>query len=202
MSMISEDLRKLEVREAILSAALQLIHEKGVARLSLREIARRVKYSPAGLYEYFDGKTAIIQAVRLRALTRFYEVLSGAVEDEPYPGRILALGNAYIHFASYFPQEFLLLFTHLRGEIEETEAEAAMSQKCYAFLASAVQSGIDEGSIGAPPNLEAPEAAFAFWSMVHGAAMLQVSYRRDLTVDVSKAVEMAIRALATGLSAT
>jgi len=52
--------RQADTRKAILQTALELIAEKGLDKLSLREIARRVGYSPAGLYEYFDSKEGIL----------------------------------------------------------------------------------------------------------------------------------------------
>ena len=55
--------RHQRMRSRILDNARALVHENGFEKLSLRAIARRVDYSPAGLYEYFDGKDAIIDAL-------------------------------------------------------------------------------------------------------------------------------------------
>ena len=55
--------RQQRTRRAILDAARQIINEKGPVALSMRALARHIDYSPAGLYEYFDGKDAIIKAV-------------------------------------------------------------------------------------------------------------------------------------------
>ncbi len=56
-------------KEAILDAARALILEQGPEQLSLRAVARRSAYSPAALYEYFDGKDALIAAVADESLT-------------------------------------------------------------------------------------------------------------------------------------
>ena len=191
--------RQQETREAILSAALLLIHEKGVNKLSLREIARRIEYSPAGLYEYFDSKAEIIQAVRLRALTHFYQALANVPSTLSYPESMVQLGMAYINFARQYPQEFLLLFTHLRGEIEETAAETKMSQNSYRQLSDAVQRAVDEGLIHTQSDFLTTEAAFSFWALVHGIAMLQVSYQREFELGIDNTSQIAIRALAKGL---
>jgi AcrR family transcriptional regulator len=63
-------------RQSILQAALELVIEKGLSKLSLREIARRADYSPAGLYEYFGSKDEIIEALVRDANQRFFEHLS------------------------------------------------------------------------------------------------------------------------------
>jgi ACR3 family arsenite transporter len=48
--------RHQRTQQAILDAARAIISREGVGELSMRAIAERIDYSPAGLYEYFDGK--------------------------------------------------------------------------------------------------------------------------------------------------
>jgi AcrR family transcriptional regulator len=199
MDSVRKRTRTRATREAILSAALQLINEKGINRLSLREIARRIEYSPAGLYEYFDSKAEIIQAVRLGAIERFRSTLSQVPPAVPYPECIVQLGMSYINFARRYPQEFLLLFTHLRGEVDTTPSETEMSRESYRLLSDTIQKGIDEGLIHMHPDFLKSEAAFSFWALVHGIAMFEVSYQREFEFDVDKASQIAIRALARGL---
>ena len=55
--------RHQRTRDAILEAARHIVHEDGIGGLSMREIARRIEYSPAGLYEYFGSKEEIIDAI-------------------------------------------------------------------------------------------------------------------------------------------
>ena len=54
--------RYARTRQEILDAAMELVQEKGPDKLSMRELARRVDYSPAGLYEYYENKDEIIVA--------------------------------------------------------------------------------------------------------------------------------------------
>jgi AcrR family transcriptional regulator len=51
--------RRERNRAAILEGARQLIIERGPENLSLREVAARAEYSPAGLYRYFKDKALI-----------------------------------------------------------------------------------------------------------------------------------------------
>jgi AcrR family transcriptional regulator len=188
------------MRSAILSAALALIVEKGVHDLSLREIARRLDHSPAGLYEYFDSKADILRETRLGALNHFLEALRSVPQDQPFDEFIVQLGQAYIGFAKRHPQEFLLLFTEARGVIDDTPEEAEIASKSYAILHDAVAQAIEAGQIQAHPTLQAAEAAFSFWALVHGMAMMQVSYQRRMDLDFDAVADTAIRALARGLA--
>ena len=191
---------KQETKEAILSTALELIVEKGVNRLSLREIARRIGYSPAGLYEYFDGKDEIIQAVRYEALSRFKRELTSIPPRTAFSEYITNLGLAYIQFAKKYPQQFFLLFTHLRGEIEETPEEIELSRNSYALLSGAVQEAIDNQEIPTEENFRTQEIAYIFWAMVHGMAMLQVIYTRRFNIDFPEVNKLAIEKLVEGLT--
>ncbi len=59
----SRERRQQKTRQSILDAAREIIVEHGPAELSMRSLAERIDYSPSGLYEYFDSKEQIIQAV-------------------------------------------------------------------------------------------------------------------------------------------
>jgi AcrR family transcriptional regulator len=55
--------KKPEVRDAILKTALQLFSKKGYARTTLEEIARGSGMSPANVYVYFRSKLEILYAI-------------------------------------------------------------------------------------------------------------------------------------------
>ena len=190
---------KGDTREAIIAAARDLIQERGADELSLREIARRVGYSPAGLYEYFAGKAEIIQAVRQRALERFLAAVGSVPQDLPSDTYLVQLGLAYIAFANHNPYEFLLLFTHRRGSIAETELEMGLAQGSYSFLDDGIERAIEAGAIRRSDGLKKDGAAYSMWGLAHGLAMLQVSYVRRLPIDFPTVDEMALRALVNGL---
>jgi len=188
-----------DTREAIISTALQLIQEFGPEQFSLREIARRIGYSPAGLYEYFDGKAEIVQAVRRRALEKFLRAMHSVPWDLSSDEYLVQLGLAYIAFANRSPQEFLLLFTHLRGSVNETDIERELSQGSYSYLERGVRRAIEEGVIQLSAGLDDSEAAYSLWALVHGMAMLQVSYPRKMPLDFEAVDQASLRAMVQGL---
>src|SRR5688572_32193538 len=55
--------KKPEVRAAILRTALRLFSQKGYARTTLEEIARGSQVSPANVYVYFRSKLEILYAI-------------------------------------------------------------------------------------------------------------------------------------------
>ena len=87
-----------KTRELILKTARNIVIEKGFDKLSLREVARRVDYSPAGIYEYFKNKEELMLALGKRVEINLGLAL-GKVEGAPGLEKIVKLGVAYIQFA-------------------------------------------------------------------------------------------------------
>jgi len=67
--------KKAEVRDAILNAAFELFSEKDYARTSVAEIARRAGLSQSNIYVYFGSKLDILWAVMSPWLFRQFELL-------------------------------------------------------------------------------------------------------------------------------
>ena len=159
------DRRQLKSRQRILDAALDLVAKDGLEALSLRKIALHSDYSPAALYEYFDSKEAIIEALCLHI-----DGLLGAYLNQTDPALeptagLVEIGMRYIAFASDNPREYQLL--RLRRPIV-TDARQDEVIGAYAILTSAVQ------RLGTQPvPLDVAGFAYACWSFVHGLATLQ-----------------------------
>ena len=164
--------RAQNTKQAILDAAREIISERGVYGLSLREIARRIDYSPAGLYEYFGSKDEIILAVLEEGFERFAVYLS-AVPMTLSPGEYLAeLGTAYIRFALQNPQHFFLIF-NTPNLSKPDQQEDIVASGTHNMLVSAVRRAIDSGDIAAHYREE--DVAFGCWSLVHGMATLMIT---------------------------
>jgi AcrR family transcriptional regulator len=200
--------RQLRTHQAILDAARQIVHEEGLNALSIRAIAERIDYSPAGLYEYFGSKEEIIEAISLQGFAKLTEYLLRAMAGIESPvEQLQAIGLAYIHFAEQNPDYFLLMFTTDTGkrahtsavpmpEINLAQVSAIMVEQGSAFgvLVDVIQRGIDSGLFHVRPAMGLPEMTYAAWSLVHGIAMLRVTQLKVITTDM-EAVDRAVLAL-------
>lgn len=70
-------------RERILSAALRLFAERGVAATSLREVARAACVAPGLVGHYYGGKDGLHQAVDDHVLDLFSQALESVPLDGP-----------------------------------------------------------------------------------------------------------------------
>jgi AcrR family transcriptional regulator len=66
-----------------LDAAWEIAREKGLADLTLREVATRIGMRAPSLYSYFDSKNAIYDAMFGQAWTQYLDVISAVEGDLP-----------------------------------------------------------------------------------------------------------------------
>jgi AcrR family transcriptional regulator len=70
-----------DLRAALVTAAVELVAEKGVAGLSVAEAARRAGVSSAAPYRHFASRTALLSAAASAAGRRLSEQMQAAVEE-------------------------------------------------------------------------------------------------------------------------
>lgn len=179
--MSAREERHEATREKILKAALALIDRDGVNKFSLRAVARKVKYSPAGLYEYFDNKDDLIGTLCQIADNKLARYLSSVSDDLPYQEYMVEMGLAYIRFAREEPTYFRLGLVTQVSERQSTED--AVTEGAYQVLYRGVERGIEQGHFAMREQFGAEEIAYTLWSIVHGMAMLQTSYLSHFEAD-------------------
>lgn len=183
--------RHLRTRQAILDAAREIIADEGPGALSMRALAERIDYSPAGLYEYFASKEEILAAMSDQGQQYLFEAMSGADPDLPPADYLYQIGIAYVRFALEHPDYFLLMFTvapppDMDGLSEEVVKEAMHQEgSAYGILVQAIQRGINEGTFRTRPGFGLDEMAYAAWTLVHGIAMLRTTALRHYPVDLA-----------------
>ncbi len=100
-----------EMRRAILDAARAVMREQGVAALSLREVARRVKLQAPSLYAYFPSKMALYDALFHEGIRTYRTALELAVQGhDSFRGKLQARLEAYMRFALEHPELYQLCF--------------------------------------------------------------------------------------------
>ncbi|MFI5308237.1 MAG: TetR/AcrR family transcriptional regulator [Polyangiales bacterium] len=157
------------LREALLTAALELLRERGPAAISLREVARRAGVSHAAPAHHFGDKAGLLTALATEGFVRFAESQRAGAErggDDPVV-RFAWTGWAYVMFAVEHRAYFELMF---RPELlrQDDPAFAHASRVAYDGLLEVVRA-----ALGGDP---APDAlalrATTAWALAHGLATL------------------------------
>lgn len=144
-----------DLRAVILRGGGKLIEEQGVAKVSLREVARRAGVSHNAPYRHFADREALLAALAAEG----FSILGKALKESAG----LELGAAYVRFARAQPQRFRLMFGGL------------LPMKKYPALGEAASGAYQvlEASFRGRSEVKEPGvAAAAAWSLVHGLSHL------------------------------
>lgn len=146
-----------------------LLESQSAAALSLRAIARAAGVSHNAPYHHFGDRTGLLK--RLAEMSQ-QELLDGqrrAVDKEAGGAveRLLACGEAYVHYAVRHPNRFSAIFN---PEICEPGSPTPGMAPLIAANENLLSSLVEEVWPGA-----APTRAAAMWSAIHGLATLVVA---------------------------
>lgn len=157
-----------DLRSEVLEAAIELIGERGLAGLSLRECARRAGVSHAAPYRHFADKNALLFAIAEQGFGRLARSGEAAMaEHESLREKLDAYGIAYVRFAFENPVHHRVMFT---AEFPTDDAGADPDARAFELL-------VETASQVAGPDVDPQVAALAAWSLSHGLSMLILDAR-------------------------
>jgi len=165
-------------REQILMAARELVLEVGVEHFSLRKLAERTHFSPASMYEYFDSKEALLQALAERTIGQLGARMARIPDSLRASTRLARFAACYLSFAREYSEDFLLAFLILPCKRKHLPGYPEGSP--YARILKAANDGLADGSF-APQKAET--IAYGAWALVHGLATLQITHLKNHDVD-------------------
>ncbi len=185
------------LRAALLAGAGELLEEKGAGHLSLREAARRSGVSQTAPYRHFASKEALMAALAAQGYQELAGVLNSACKAESdAPGRLHALGGAYVDYAVKNPQKFRLMFGPDISVMEEWPDTKSASDEVKQIIENSVKDYLDARRIKLKTPLVPVTSA---WSLIHGLAMLMIEQRMG---DMSEKDRRALVASVTGFFVT
>lgn len=160
-----------DLREALLAEALKFIEQRGLAALSLRDLARRLGVSPAAPYHHFADRRDLLRALAEHGFGRLNASMRedlGRVGESPVD-RLRALGRAYLRFATHHPFHFRLMFRTECGPQDAPTTDPASSG--FGLLRDVVIECLKHAGRGAEDPMP---SILAMWGGVHGLAALRL----------------------------
>lgn len=168
------DQEKQELRKLILDGAAELFLEQGHEGFSLRQVAERIGYSPATIYNYFENKDDLLSHVTDEGYLLFKKEFMAAANSAENPlERLLAVGRAYVSFGLEHPVYYQVIFMRpsdflMRPRSGETLPRAMT----FRVVQQAVQQAMEQG-IMKPGNPET--VGDALWAFMHGLVSLSIT---------------------------
>ncbi len=171
-----------------------MVSAYGPAGLTLREVARQTDYSAAALYEYFDSRDALLDALIHEGFDELKQRLASVPAELSPPDRLTRLGLAYIDFARQRPETFELLFTHHVTKDKQL-SEVQYGDNHYAVFRAAVSAILPEATAR-----QIDYHTYNFWALIHGQAMLQITFLKRFDADFTRIDPRIISSFINGLN--
>ncbi|MGI9421655.1 MAG: TetR/AcrR family transcriptional regulator [Hyphomicrobiaceae bacterium] len=180
-----------DLRESLISAAFQIVAERGAEHFSLADACRLAGVSTAAPYKHFRDRDEILEQVVMRAFDVMSDRSMEAVvlHGEGTLAGITAMGEAYIDFAVQQQALFRLMFGQ-HPTIKKADCVLAEGRDCFGNVIEQVAIFCDRNKI----NGDATDIAVRLWTFVHGAASLTIDEDYDAVVpdfDVKRMVREA-----------
>jgi AcrR family transcriptional regulator len=160
----------LEVREALLRAARELLAEGGPAALGVRDIAGRAGVAPMGVYKRFGSKNGIIDELFREGFEELAAAV-GTVRGEDVLAMIAVGLDRYRDFALRNPALYRLMFDTPVPDYTPSDAAMVAARDAFDRLVGAIRLGIAARII--TPG-DPVEIAQRFWAACHGSISLQL----------------------------
>jgi AcrR family transcriptional regulator len=156
---------------ALLDAAADILDSEGPDGLSVRRIAAAAKVAPMGVYNHFESKNGIIEALFIQGFERLRDALAGIADiEDPYEA-LRESGRRYRALALAHPKVYELMFMHGIQGYEPSDHALEVGARAFEALVAAVQRAMAAGVIaeGSPT-----ETAHMIWAGVHGWMSLEL----------------------------
>jgi len=158
------------LREVLISSALEILKEGTLQDLSLRALARKVGVSQTAPYRHFEDKEALIAVLMQEGSSLLQASMRVACKNsDESVDRLINLGLAYYDFSQQHPAHFRLMFggslecKEKYSELVETELKSGEIVK---FVVNECM------KLPHAPEVSADIVRITCWSLVHGLANL------------------------------
>ncbi|NDK32779.1 TetR/AcrR family transcriptional regulator [Nesterenkonia haasae] len=177
-----------DLRNALLSATLELVREQGTRGFSVSEAARRAGVSISAPYRHFADREALLAAAAQHAFGQMELRFATLDLGETLTSRAERICTAYLAFAQEDPARFDVMFA---AGIDKARHPSLLEQT------SGIQTQLEEALAPYVAQAEVAERAAELWSIAHGVATLTLGGHLHHVVDRSRIVTMAASAART-----
>ena len=159
--------------EALISAAIELVEERGFEQLSLREVAKRVGVSPGAPFRHFKTKAALVTAMAEQAMVRFRAAVDQAVasaqSDDPILG-LEAIGRGYVSWALNNPTHFRIISSRSLVDFSNSPQLQADNDAVRELMIEFIIRGQSSGRIS--PDLSVDAILLSSRALAYGLARM------------------------------
>jgi AcrR family transcriptional regulator len=155
----------------LLASAIDILETEGPDALSVRRIASAAQVATMGVYNHFESKNGVIEALFMQGFDRLRQALAGIADIlDPYEA-LREGGRRYRALALAHPKVYELMFLRTIPGYEPSEHALEVAARAFDALVAAVQRAMAAGVLA---EAEPTETAQIIWSNVHGWVSLEL----------------------------
>jgi AcrR family transcriptional regulator len=152
-----------------MAAALQLLAESGPEGFTVRAIARRANVAPMAIYNHFDGKNGLLDAIWTEGFTILQREMAPIGQDPK--DELLRSGIAYRKFALEHRSHYTVMFMNRFVGFTPSIAAAYVATRAFQELVNHIHRC---QSVGMFPDIAADNLAQMLWAACHGYISLEI----------------------------
>lgn len=157
------------LKEACVQAARDVIAERGVENLSMRDVARKLDVSHQAPYRHFASRDHLLAEIMRRCFVDFARHLDERPRSGDAGTDLEAMGHAYLDYARSKPLEYRLMFG--TPWPEPAQHPELLRHALHAF--DMLRDGLRRMQGGDPGrHAQADRQAMFIWSALHGMASI------------------------------
>lgn len=182
-------------KERILSAASQLLLDKGIEGLSVRAISKAAGLSTIAIYSHFQGKQGVLDALYAEGFALVRDaMISVATIQDPIEA-VIAGSSKYLDIARTHEGHYRLIFGETGSNYTPSSEAALAADEAFDVLVMGVARLLPKNT----PQAACQRAALRVWAVLHG----YVSLRHHVigpVLDYSQWHAMALEAVTASIS--
>lgn len=152
-----------------MTAALELLDAEGPDHFTVRAIAKCAGVAPMALYNHFDGKNGVLDAIWLEGFSRLREVVA-RVAGDPLDD-LHDVGINYRSFALSHRAHYTVMFMHRFVGFEPSAEGVVAAARAFGALVEQVDRAQRAGYFA---GRAASDVAQMLWSTSHGYVSLEI----------------------------
>jgi AcrR family transcriptional regulator len=168
---VTKTINDLELKEACIQAAREVISGQGVEGLSMRDVARRLDISHQAPYRHFPSRDHLLAEIMRRCFEDFANFLDESAKAHP-ENELRGMGEAYMQYAARKPLEYRLMFG--TPWPEPAAHQELVKHAIHAFDVLRKNLLTKHGDKKSARKQAELEAMF-IWSALHGLATIEQS---------------------------
>lgn len=156
---------------ALLASAEEILESEGPDGLSVRRIAAAAGVAPMGVYNHFESKFGIIEALYVQGFQRLADAMAAMAQIDDPAEALLEGARAYRALALAHPMAYQVMFMRAVPGFEPSDPAITSCTRGFDHLVATVQHAIRAGVIapGSPT-----ETAQMIWASIHGWVSLEL----------------------------